>query len=72
MLSFVEGDYKYIEPYSGPTIVPWGVNIETGFKEEPQLYNIKEDPGETKNLAFEMPEKMVKMKQELNRIRNSQ
>ena len=72
VLSFVEGDYKYIEPYSGPAIVPWGVDIETGFKEEPQLYNIKEDPGETKNLAFEMPEKMVKMKQELNRIRNSQ
>ncbi|PRX43078.1 sulfatase family protein [Salegentibacter salegens] len=71
VLSYVEGDYKYIEPHSGPTKVPWGVNIETGFKGNPQLYNLRKDPGETENLVSKMPEKMKKMKEELKKVRNS-
>lgn len=71
VLSYVEGDYKYIESHSGPSLVPWGVNIETGFKTVPQLYNLKEDPGETQNLASQMPEITAKMKHELEKIRNS-
>ncbi|MCM4157011.1 arylsulfatase [Gramella sp. AN32] len=63
VLSYVEGDYKYIEPYPGPSMVPWGVNIETGFKEKPQLYNLKKDPGETENLASKIPKKMKEMKE---------
>lgn len=71
VLSYVEGDYKYIEPHSGPVMVPWGVDIETGFNKEPQLYNLKQDPGEIKNLAAEMPEKTEEMKQNLKKIRGS-
>ncbi|SKB71836.1 Arylsulfatase A [Salegentibacter holothuriorum] len=71
VLSYVEGDYKYIEPNSGPLMVPWGVDIETGFNKEPQLYNLKKDPGETENLAIKMPEKTKKMKEELKNIRNA-
>ena len=71
VLSYVEGDYKYIEPHSGPAMVPWGVNIETGFSQSPQLYNLKKDPGETQNLAAKMPDKTEKMKQKLDKIKNS-
>lgn len=70
VLSYVKGDYKYIEPYQGPKMVPWGVNIETGFQKKAQLYNLEKDPGETQNLASKMPDKTEIMKQELKRIRN--
>jgi hypothetical protein len=51
--------------------VPWGVEIETGFNQEPQLYNLKKDPGETENLASKMPEKTKEMEAALNKIRDS-
>lgn len=71
VLSYIEGNYKYIEPHSGPSMVPWGVEIETGFNQEPQLYNLKKDPGETENLASKMPEKTKEMEAALNKIRDS-
>lgn len=70
VLSYVEGDYKYIEPHPGPAMVPWNVNIETGFNDKPQLYNLKKDPGETNNLASEMPGKVKKMRETLTEIEN--
>ena len=40
-LSYVEGQWKFIEPLDGPKLVPWGPIIETGFQTEPQLYDLK-------------------------------
>lgn len=64
-LSYVEGEWKYIEPLDGPPYVPWGTGIETGFQLKPQLYNLKEDPNETNNLAGAYPEKVDAMAQQL-------
>ncbi len=57
-----EGDYKLIEWYE-PTI----------FNEEGQinLYNVREDVGETHDLAAEMPEKARAMREKLRQWRKS-
>jgi arylsulfatase A-like enzyme len=68
VLSYVEGDYKYIAPGNGPANVPFGPDIETGFNKEEQLYNLKEDPYEKNNIASENPELVERMKVELNRL----
>lgn len=57
-LSYVEGEWKYIEPLDGPKMVPWGPKIETGFSTKPQLYHLKDDPDEQTNLADQFPEKV--------------
>lgn len=62
-LSVLKGDWKYIEPARGPK-VSQDTNIELGNDPQPQLYNLKSDIGEKKNLAAENP-KMVKEMQEL-------
>lgn len=51
------GVWKYIHPQSGST-PDWLQNkdVETGLTDEIQLYNLEEDPGETKNVAAEHPE----------------
>lgn len=58
-LSYLEGEWKYIEPKDGPKQVPWGTEIETGFQTEPQLYHLKNDPHETENLASKYPERVA-------------
>jgi arylsulfatase A-like enzyme len=70
VLSYVKEDYKYIEPKQGPSMIPWGPEIETGLQEKPQLYNLMNDPGETDNLASELPEKTGEMKTELQQLKN--
>jgi hypothetical protein len=45
--------------------VPWGPKIETGFKMQPQLFNLKEDPEEQKNLAEKFPEKAKELREKL-------
>lgn len=49
--SIISGDYKYMEFYDPQTSV---------------LYNLKEDPGEQKDLAKEMPEKIIELRGKLN------
>ena len=49
-----DGDWKLIEHY-------W----KKGF----ELYNLKTDPGELKNLASQHPEKLATLKKQLNAIR---
>lgn len=64
-LSYIEGEWKYIEPFNGPELVPWGPIIETGFQLEPQLFHLKNDPNEQENLASKFPEKIVDLKEKL-------
>ncbi|AWW31604.1 arylsulfatase [Echinicola strongylocentroti] len=70
-LTYIRRDgYKLIPANNGPDMVPWGPIIETGFSEEDQLYNVKEDPGETKDLSAASPKVMAEMKSTLQRIKD--
>ncbi len=54
-LSLIKGEWKLIKPGPGPKIATY-TNIELGNDTLPQLYNLKYDIGETKNLASENQE----------------
>ncbi len=41
------------------------VNIETGLSPEVQLYNLMTDPGQKKNLAAHEPDRIIRLKEEL-------
>lgn len=56
--AFRQGDWVLIPPYKGAPRVTWGVDMETGFSKEVQLYNIKADKAQQNNLAQQMPEKV--------------
>ncbi|TLP71709.1 sulfatase family protein [Maribacter sp. ACAM166] len=64
-LSYIEGDWKYIEPLDGPKMVPWGPKIDTGIRTKPQLYNLKNDSGEQENLANKFPERVAELSKKL-------
>lgn len=68
-LSYLEDDWKYIEPFDGPRLVPWGPIIETGFQTKPQLYDIKSDPNEKVNLASQFPEKVAEFNAKLTEMK---
>nr|WP_294903001.1 arylsulfatase [uncultured Lacibacter sp.] len=70
-LSLLIGNWKYIEPSKGPRINK-DTNTELGNDPKPQLYNLADDPGETKNLAEVYPERVKEMKVTLEKIRNMQ
>ena len=67
-LSLLVGSWKYIEPSKGPKINK-DTNTELGNSTEPQLYNLADDPGETKNLAAAFPDKVNEMKALLEKIK---
>ena len=54
-LALRSGDWKYIGPHKGPAMLK---DIRSGNSPQPQLYNLADDPAETKNLARENPEKL--------------
>lgn len=55
--SITRGDWKYIKAVPGVTYTFLKeTNIELGTNQQPQLYNIKDDIGETTNLADRYPE----------------
>ncbi len=63
------GDWKYIEKRgSGGFSNPVSFNVRQG---EPtaQLYNLKSDPSESRNLFYKEPEKVDEMQRKLNLIR---
>jgi arylsulfatase A-like enzyme len=68
-VSYLEGEWKYIEPLDGPKLVPWGPIIETGFQKTPQLYNVKKDPNEQENLALKYPEKIKILRTKLMNLK---
>jgi hypothetical protein len=68
VLSYREGVWKYIMPHDGPRTVPWGVNNETGFDPAPQLYHLKQDPAEQRNVASDNPRVTSRMADRLRSI----
>ena len=55
-----KGDWVMIPPYGGQKVSP-NVQIELGNSDEFQLYNLKEDIGETQNLAESNPDKLQEL-----------
>ena len=71
-LSLIMFGWKYIEPKGGPSMVPWGPKIETGYSTEPQLYKMVDGEFDEKNnVATENPTLVNGLKEELQRIRNT-
>ncbi|HYO80680.1 MAG TPA: arylsulfatase [Bryobacteraceae bacterium] len=67
-LSLIQAHWKYIEPSNRPAFNK-NTGTETGALPEPQLYNLRQDPGERKNLAAEDPERVRSMAALLDSIR---
>ncbi len=69
-LSLIKDDWKYIEPHKGVPLLK-ETNIETGYSEQPQLYNLKTDIGEEKNVAEKNPGKVKEMSDLLKSIKEN-
>jgi arylsulfatase A len=65
------GDWKYIAPFSGKT-PDWLKNkaVPTGLQAEAQLFNLKDDPMETHNIADQYPDNLDKLSKSLAKIIN--
>jgi arylsulfatase A-like enzyme len=69
-LALRRGTWKYIEPNKKQRISQ-DTGIELGNSPEPQLYDLSKDPGETKNLAAELPDKVRELASELDSLRKA-
>jgi arylsulfatase A-like enzyme len=67
-LALVRGDWKYIRPGKGQKISQ-NTNTELGNDPAPQLYNLKADPGERRNVAGEQPDVVGELSARLEKIR---
>jgi arylsulfatase A-like enzyme len=67
VLSLREGSWKFITPGKGPSIQKV-TNTEMGNDPAGQLYNLAEDPGETRNLINADPTRAARMRQRLEQI----
>ncbi len=70
-LSLIKENWKYIEPHQGPALMQ-EVAVETGNASEPQLYNLKTDLGETRNLARQQPELVAELAALLKAVRKKE
>ena len=68
-LSLRTKEWKYIAPGKGEKFME-SKGIETGRDTDDQLYNLKEDIGERKNVALDHPNITSEMKATLNKIKN--
>lgn len=68
-LAVRKGKWKYIAPGHGKAYAKL-TNTELGNAPHPQLYDLSNDPGETKNLANDFPEVLNALSDILNRERN--
>ena len=70
VLALIKGDWKYIEPGNGPKVLA-NTNTETGQAPQPQLYNLADDLGETRNVAAEHPDAVQDLSALLKEIREN-
>ncbi|MDQ3815231.1 MAG: arylsulfatase [Armatimonadota bacterium] len=61
------GHWKYIPPAKGAKVTP-NTNTETGNDPGGQLFDLSSDPGETRNLAAQQPERVRAMAARLAQI----
>ncbi|MBS1703311.1 MAG: arylsulfatase [Armatimonadetes bacterium] len=69
-LAIRDGRWKYIQP-SKRAAYDKETRIELGNSREPQLYDLQADPGETHNVANEHLDVVIRLSDELDRIRES-
>ncbi len=67
-LALRKGSWKYIAPGKGVKVLK-NTGTETGNSPEAQLYNLAEDPSETKNMAAANSERLAEMRKMLLEIR---
>ncbi|GEO07453.1 arylsulfatase [Adhaeribacter aerolatus] len=67
-LSLVQNNWKYIEPSNGPRLNK-NTNTELGNNPEPQLYNLKEDISEARNVAKANPKVLQQMQATLKEVK---
>ena len=71
-LSIRSREWKYIEPSSSGPMIMWGPIIETGYKTEPQLFDVTSAiPCECENAAAENPAKVEYFQTLLKKIREN-
>ncbi|MBM3458340.1 MAG: arylsulfatase, partial [Armatimonadetes bacterium] len=68
VLTYRAGRWKYIEPGRGPRR-NMNTNTETGQAPTGQLYDLEADPGETRDLAAEQPDRVREMAAALAAVR---
>ena len=66
-MALIRGDWKYIVPSNRPKMNV-NTNTEMGTDPQPQLYNLKTDIGETKNVAQENPQKLKELEELYKKI----
>lgn len=59
-LAYRQGNWKFIPPRPGAKLEP-STNTDTGNNANSQLYDLAHDPGETKNLAPENPDRVKEL-----------
>lgn len=71
-MAFRSGDWKYIAPQIKPS-PGWLVNkdVASGLQNTPQLYNLRTDPREQKNLASEFPDRVESLSLKLKQMMSS-
>jgi len=71
-MAFRSGDWKYIAPQTNPS-PGWLVNkdVASGLQNTPQLYNLRTDPREQKNLASEFPDRVESLSLKLKQMMSS-
>lgn len=67
-LSIIVGKWKYIEPSNGSAINQ-NTNTELGNLKKPQLYDLKNDPGEKNNMAEKEIERTRQLKELLEKVK---
>lgn len=70
VLSLRAGNWKYISPSQGPKRNA-NTNTDTGNDPVGQLYDLATDPGETKNLAAEQPQRVAELVAQLEKLRSA-
>ena len=71
VLSLRKGPWKMIEPGRGLKVNP-NTNTETGQAPQPQLYNLAEDRGETKDVAGRHTDQVEELQALLGKIRKDE
>jgi len=66
-LAFRAGDWLLIPPYPGQPVNE-EVNLETGLSPTPQLYYLRQDPGQRQNLAPSQPAKLAEWQQQMRQV----
>ena len=69
-VAVIRGDWKLIEASNGPAFNQ-NTGTELGNSATPQLYNIRTDPGEKKDVAKEHPELVVRLSALLKKIKSA-